>query len=101
MNSFFARLPFFDVPMLSMLQSEEQEKTMQIQIPPEQETMIKSLAINAGFASVDQYVFSLIARDNERSAIQLGLDQVAAGNVRSFETFDAEFRKRKGIPTGS
>ncbi len=48
---------------------------MHIQIPSDQELIIKSLAINAGFSSMDQYVLDLIERDNERAAVQFGLDQ--------------------------
>ncbi len=45
---------------------------MQIQIPTDEESVVKSLAINAGFTSIDQYVLDLIERDKERAAIVSG-----------------------------
>lgn len=72
---------------------------MQIQIPTDDEPIVKSLAINAGFTSIDQYVLDLIERDKERAAIQVGLDQARRGEARSLEEFDTDFRQRKGIPT--
>jgi len=74
------------------------EKTMQIQIPSDQEPFIRSLAVSAGFTTVEQYVLDLIERDGERAAIQVALDQARRGDGRSLDDFDAEFRKRKGIP---
>jgi len=70
---------------------------MQIQIPSDQEPFVKSLAISAGFATVEQYVLDLIERDGERAAIQVGLDQASRGEGRPIEEFDAEFRQRNGI----
>lgn len=74
---------------------------MQIQIPPDEVQVVKSLAIDAGFTSIDQYVLDLIERDKERAAIQVGLDQARRGEVRSLDQFDADFRQRKGIPAES
>jgi len=71
---------------------------MQIEIPLDQEPAVKTLAISAGFASVEQYVLDLIERDGERAAIQVGLDQARRGEGRPIEEFDTEFRRRKGIP---
>ncbi len=71
---------------------------MQIEIPSDQEPTVKSLAISAGFTTVEQYVLDLIERDGERAAIQVGLDQARRGEDRPLEEFDTEFRKRKGIP---
>jgi hypothetical protein len=70
---------------------------MQIQIPTDKEPFVKSLAISAGFVTVEQYVLDLIERDGERAAIQVGLDQANRGEGRPFEEFDAEFRQRNGI----
>jgi hypothetical protein len=77
------------------------EKKMQIQIPSDQESFVQSLAVSAGFATVDQYVMDLIERDGERAAIQVGLEQAVRGEGRSMEEFDAAFRKRKGIHVGN
>ena len=60
---------------------------MQIEILTDDEPVVKSLAINAGFASIDQYVLDLIERDKERAAIQVGLDQARRGEVRTLEQF--------------
>ncbi|MEX2309290.1 MAG: hypothetical protein WD738_16945 [Pirellulales bacterium] len=68
---------------------------MQINLPDS--TDVQSQAVAAGFASVDEYVFSLIERDKERVAIQVGLDALRDGRTRSFDDFDAEFRKDNGI----
>lgn len=70
---------------------------MQIQIPSDQEPFVKSLAISAGFVTVEQYVLDLIERDGERAAIQVGLDQANRGEGRPIEEFDAEFRQRNEI----
>lgn len=74
---------------------------MQIQIPSDQESFVQSLAVSAGFASVEHYVMDLIERDAERAAIQVGLDQARRGEGRPIADFDADFRKRKAIPVGS
>ncbi len=66
---------------------------MQIQIPSDQEPFIRSLAVSAGFTTVEQYVLDLIERDGERAAIQVALDQALRGEGRAIEEFDAEFRK--------
>ncbi len=71
---------------------------MQIQIPVDQASFVRALAVSAGFATVEQYVLDLIERDGERAAIQVGLDQSQRGEGRPLHDFDAEFRKRKGIP---
>lgn len=74
---------------------------MEIQIPQEVEVAVKALAAQAGFGNVEQYVLSLIQRDSERAAIQVGLDEAQSGSYRSFQSFDAEFRAKNGIPSGS
>ena len=74
---------------------------MEIQNPREVELTVKSLAAQAGFGNVEQYVLNLIHRDVERAAIQVGLDEAQAGRYRSFRSFDAEFCAKNGIPSGS
>lgn len=73
---------------------------MEIHIPRETESTVRDLAIQAGFASVDQYVLNLIHRDSEKRAIEVGLQEAKAGKARSFQEFDAEFRARNGIAAG-
>ena len=68
---------------------------MQINLPDT--TDVQTQAIAAGFANVDEYVFSLIERDKERVAIQEGLDAMRHGRLRPFDDFDAEFRNQRGI----
>lgn len=54
-------------------------------------------AIAAGYASVDQYVQSLVEQDAERLAIQQGVDAARGGRVRPFEEFDRELRAKHGL----
>jgi hypothetical protein len=63
---------------------------MQINLPDSVDILSQAQA--AGFANVDDYVFSLIQRDNERRVIQSGLDAMREGRTRPFGEFDAEFR---------
>lgn len=57
----------------------------------------KLQSIEAGFASVEDYLHSLLQRDRNRLACQKGLQDVESGNTRPFDEFDAEFRKKHGI----
>jgi len=57
----------------------------------------KLQCVEAGFASMEEYLYSLLAQDRERLAILKGLADVEAGRVRSFKEFDAEFRQQNGI----
>jgi len=66
---------------------------MQIQIPDD----TKQLSIAAGFASVDQFVHSLLLKERERLAIQAGIDAMDAGQVMDFADFDREFRENNGL----
>ncbi len=66
---------------------------MQITLPDDAER--QSLA--AGFASVEQYIHSLVRRDRERLAIEEGITALKEGKVQDFEEFDREFRKRNGL----
>ena len=54
---------------------------------------IQNQATAAGYASVEEYVHSLVLRDKDRLAIQKGYEQVQAGQLRPFEDFDAEMRQ--------
>ncbi|MEW4562972.1 hypothetical protein AB1K70_10630 [Bremerella sp. JC770] len=57
----------------------------------------KLQCVEAGFATMEEYLYSLLAQDRERLAILKGLADVEAGRVRPFKEFDAEFRKQNGI----
>jgi len=57
----------------------------------------KQQSVEAGFATVQEYLYSLLQRDRNRLEILKGLQDVEAGNVRSFEKFDREFRSKHGI----
>ena len=66
---------------------------MQITLP--QDTENQSLA--AGFASVEQYINSLVLRDRERLAIEEGIVAMQDGRVQDFDDFDVNFRKQNEI----
>jgi hypothetical protein len=72
---------------------------MQINLPDSVDVVSQAHA--AGFANADEYVFSLIQREQERRAIQAGLDAVRDGRTRAFSEFDAQFRKEHGIQQAS
>jgi len=72
---------------------------MQITLPDDLD--LQSQAIEAGFATVEDYVRVLLERDAERVAIQQGIDDMRAGRVRPLEEFDAEFRRKHQIPSQS
>jgi hypothetical protein len=67
--------------------------TMQITVPEDTET--QSLA--AGYASVEQYVHSLVLRDRERLAIEEGISAMNEGRVQDFDDFDRDFRQKHNI----
>jgi hypothetical protein len=58
---------------------------------------IKSQAIAAGFATVEHYVMTLLDRDAERVAIREAIEEMNAGQMRPFEEFDAELRRKYGF----
>jgi len=60
---------------------------MQITLP--EDTEARSLA--AGYASVEQYVHSLVLRDRERIAIEEGISAMKDRRVQDFDDFDREF----------
>lgn len=66
---------------------------MQIKLPEDTES--QSLA--AGFASVEQYVHSLVLRDRERLAIEEGISAMKEGRLQDFDEFDRDFRKTHSI----
>lgn len=53
--------------------------------------------VEAGFVTLEDYLYSLLLQDRERLAILQGRADVEAGRIRSFEQFDQEFRKKHGI----
>lgn len=57
----------------------------------------KRQSIDAGFASVEEYLHNLLQRDKNRLAILRGIQDANAGNVRPFDQFDQEFRIKHGI----
>lgn len=57
----------------------------------------KLQSIEAGYASVEDYLHSLLQRDRNRLACLKGMQDIESGNTRPFEEFDAEFRKKHGI----
>ena len=66
---------------------------MQINLPDDAE----SQSVAAGFASVEQYILSLVDRDRERLAIEEGLEAMRQGRVEKLDEFDARFRQQNGI----
>lgn len=61
------------------------------------ESSIRSQAIAAGFSTVELYIQNLLERDADRLAIQKGVDALEAGQHRSFDEFDREFRDKNGL----
>jgi hypothetical protein len=57
----------------------------------------KLQSIEAGYASVEDYLYSLLQKDQNRLACLKGLQDVESGNTRPFDEFDAEFRKKHEI----
>lgn len=68
---------------------------MAIEIHLNDEAKLQS--VEAGYASVEDYLHSLLQRDRNRLACLKGLQDVESGNIRPFDEFDAEFRKKHGI----
>jgi hypothetical protein len=66
-----------------------------MQITLSEDTEIQSLA--AGFASVEQYIHSLVLRDRERIAIEEGIASMKDGRVQDFDNFDRDFRQKHSI----
>lgn len=66
---------------------------MQINLPEEAEHQ----SVAAGYASVEQYIHSLVARDRERLAIQEGIQAMKQGQTEEFDAFDKNFRQENGL----
>ena len=58
---------------------------------------VQSQAVAAGFATVELYIQSLLERDADRLAIQIGINALEARQHRSFDEFDREFREKNGL----
>jgi hypothetical protein len=57
----------------------------------------KRQSVEAGFASVEEYLHNLLQRDKKRLAILKGIQDADSGNVRPFEDFHQEFQAKYGI----
>lgn len=68
---------------------------MQINLDTDRD--IKSQAIAAGFATVEDYMMTLLDRDAERLAIQEGIEDMNAGRMQPWAEADAEIRKEVGF----
>ena len=66
---------------------------MEISLPDN----VRQQSIAAGYASVEQYILSLMKRDRERLAIEVSLTALREGRVREFDEFDQEFRQRNNL----
>ncbi len=66
---------------------------MEIILPDDAEQQL----VAAGYASVEQYIHSLVRRDRERLAIEEGIAAMKEGKVQDFDHFDREFRQRHGL----
>lgn len=60
---------------------------------------VQSQAVAAGFATVELYIQNLLERDADCLAIQKGINALEAGQHRSFDDFDREFREKNGLLT--
>jgi hypothetical protein len=74
---------------------------MQIDLPPDIIARVqKRAAVGGGATEADvirRALDSLDWQDQERQAIQEGIDAWRAGDTQDFDEFDAEFRLRNGI----
>jgi hypothetical protein len=74
---------------------------MQLELPSELvERVRKRVAASNGATEAEvirMALDSLDWQDKERQAIQEGIDAWRAGDVRSIDEFDAEFRAKNGI----
>ena len=78
---------------------------MQINLPPDVAQRLNDrMSGIAGITEIDvirQGLDSLDWLDQERSAIQAGVDAMRAGRVQDFREFDREFRQRNGLAPGA
>lgn len=74
---------------------------MRIDLPDDlSERVQQRVAANAGATEIDvirRALDSLDWRDDERRAVQEGVDAWRAGETQPFEEFDADFRIKNGI----
>lgn len=68
---------------------------MEIKVILPDQLNLEDQASASGFGNICDYIAELVLRDAERVAILEGLEDVRAGNTRSFSEFDQEFRKEK------
>lgn len=68
---------------------------MQIQISNEAEAL--QVAVAAGYDNVEDFVNRLIKKEADLQAVREGIADAEAGNLRSLDEFDAEFRRQRGI----
>ncbi len=78
---------------------------MQIELPQDiVERVQRRAAAGNGATEADvirKALDSLDWQDEERRAIQEGIDAWRAGDTQDFEAFDAEFRAKNGIQAGA
>jgi Arc/MetJ-type ribon-helix-helix transcriptional regulator len=78
---------------------------MQIELPQDiVERVQKRTAAGNGATEADvirKALDSLDWQDEERRAIQEGIDAWRAGDTQDFDAFDAEFRTKNGIQAGA
>jgi predicted transcriptional regulator len=78
---------------------------MQIELPQDiAERVQRRAAAGCGTTEADvirQALDSLDWRDQERQAIQEGIDAWRAGDTQELDDFDAEFRAKNGIQTNA
>ena len=55
------------------------------------------LAAKAGYENVEEFVNFLLKQEADIQAIREGILDAEAGNARSFDDFDKEFRKKYNI----
>ena len=74
---------------------------MQIELPDDLMDRVKRRAAStAGVSEVEVIRKGLDAldwQDDERAAVEEGIDAMKAGRVQDFQEFDREFRERNGI----
>lgn len=58
---------------------------------------VQNQSIEAGYASVEDCLQSLLRRDRNRLDCMKGLHDVASGRTRPFEQFDTDFRMRNRV----
>ena len=76
---------------------------MHIDLPPDIIARVQKRAADSSGASeadvIRRALDSLDWQDQERAAIQEGIDAWRAGDAQDFDDFDADFRAKNGIRT--